>query len=113
MAFTFNNKLNLTIENHNFQVDTTKNDIVLAVQRIQVISEELNNETKPVEEKVSKFNDELTAFIKTVLGDEAMNTLFEGRVISFVDLAELCIYILTEIEKFKTDKLTRFNFGNV
>lgn len=113
MGFTFNNKLNLTIENHQFQIDTTKTDVVAAVQRLTTISADLQDETTETQEKVSIFNDELIQFIKTVLGDEAIKTLFDGRVISFVDLAELCVYIMQEIEKFKTDKLTRFNFGNV
>lgn len=109
MAFYFGNKLKLNIEDKDYTIDVSDNQIIKAVQDITSQSIEMTNKGSATQEDVLQFIENNKVFITKVLGKDALNDLFKDKVIAFDDIGELVCYILDEIGKFKNNRISKYS----
>lgn len=107
MAFYFNNKLSVNIEDKQYTIDLSKNKVVNAINEIRSASIHIAKVKEPTVNDIGKYIDSMKKFIDEILGVQSTKDLFNDRVVDFQNLSELVQYLLIEIEKFKTQKVNK------
>ncbi|MEG0164381.1 hypothetical protein [Anaerorhabdus sp.] len=109
MAFYFGNKLKLNIEDKDYTIDVSDNQIIKAVQDITNQSIEMTKKGTATQEDVLEFIENNKVFITKVLGQDALSDLFKDKLIAYDDIGELVCYILDEIGKFKNNRISKYS----
>lgn len=109
MAFYFGNKLKLNIEDKDYTIDVSDNQIIKAVQDITNQSIEMTKKETTTQEDVTEFIENNKVFITKVLGQDVLEVLFKDKVISYDDIGELTCYLLDEIGKFKNNRISKYS----
>ncbi len=107
MAFTFNDKIKLEIEDKEFSISLADKKVTEAV--VQLV-----NDTKDItsDEEAEKLADACVSFCKMILGDMEFEELFKDRVLSIYDLSDLSQYICNEIKDAKMKRFSQYASRN-
>lgn len=109
MAFNFNSKLILQIEEKMYEVDISQKSVIDAVKSITEKSIAISKLVKADEKYIETCIRDNIEFIQSILGPSSFDEIFKDREISTEDVFELSYYLLDEIGKFKESRLTRYS----
>ncbi|MEA4875399.1 hypothetical protein [Anaerorhabdus sp.] len=109
MAFYFNNKLSVDIENKQYTIDLSTNKVMNSVREIKEKSLQIANKKDIVETDIENYTESMKRFIKEAIGEASYLDIFTNDEFIFEDIAALVQFLLVEIEKFKKEKLEKFN----
>lgn len=109
MAFYFNNKLSVDIENKQYTIDLSTNKVIEAIKKIREDSILMSKKEDVKENDIEGYLVNLKDFIMKTVGEQEFEEIFKDKQYAFSDLSELVQYILLEIEKFKKEKINRIN----
>lgn len=111
MAFQFSSKLSLDIEGKKFEIDTSRESVIRAFQKLADESVALSKEEVSddnLNENASRMVRICEEFVEQLLGKESFTTIFEGRQVSSEDVVDLTTYLCEEVKKYKEQRLMRF-----
>lgn len=109
MAFYFNNKFSVDIEGKEYNVDLSTNQAIEAVKTVRDKSLELAKKESNTFEELVEYTQSLKKFTQDLLGGDACKEIFKDKEYGFEDMAELTQYLLSEIDKFKSNKMKTFS----
>ncbi|MEG2751365.1 MAG: hypothetical protein RR916_06130 [Anaerorhabdus sp.] len=109
MAFYFNNKLSVDIENKQYTIDLSTNKVIEAIEKIRDESLKVAKNPNNSEQDILQYVETMKAFVSEVIGEEATKEIIGKSQLNIEDLAELTHYILSEIEQFKTKKMKDYS----
>lgn len=109
MAFYFNNKLSVDIENKQYTIDLSTNKVIEAIKVIKEKSVLISKIEAPSEEDISEYFKVLKEFVSQVLGEKECKEILEDSTRNFEDFAALAQFLLIEIDQFKREKLNQYS----
>ena len=92
--------LELKIENKLYQIDNDDEDVLVAIDNF-LRGVEVTKDAPENAETVFKIIEIYKNLIEDILGDEAVDQIFEGRIISAKGLEQVCKFILDSINEHR------------
>ncbi|MEG0034385.1 MAG: hypothetical protein RR734_02205 [Bacilli bacterium] len=109
MAFYFSNKLSVEIEDKQYTIDLSTNNVIEAIKEIKDKSVLMAKIESPSNENITEYFEALKIFVSKILGEQECEELLNNGTRNFEDFAALVQYLLIEIDQFKRTKLNQYS----